>query len=403
MRQTDTRPVECAHSHAGPLTGLKVVEFAGLGPAPMAAMLLADQGATVLRIERTEAVELGMKRELRHDLLQRGREPLALDLKSPAGQAAALEIVADADALIEGFRPGVMERLGLGPDACFARNPRLVFGRMTGWGQRGPLAQAAGHDVNYIALTGALYGIGRRGQPPTIPMNLVGDFGGGALYLAFGEMAALFEAGRSGRGQVVDAGIVDGALSMMTMHYGSLAAGLIGTERGSNVGDGGAPFYNVYECADGRWVSIAAVEQRFFQELLRRLDMPDASQPDRWDRSNWPQLHASLAARFKTHARAHWCALLEGSDACFAPVLAMDEVAAHPHMAERGAIIEVDGVPQPAPAPRFSRTPAGPVRAPRTADRAEALASLAAWFGAERFSALQAGGLLDGVHGTRAP
>ncbi|HEY4069580.1 MAG TPA: CaiB/BaiF CoA-transferase family protein [Burkholderiaceae bacterium] len=387
---------------SGPLAGLKVVEFAGIGPAPMAAMLLADQGATVLRIERTEAVELGMKRELRHDLLQRGREPLALDLKSTAGRAAAMEIVAGADALIEGFRPGVMERLGLGPDACLARNPRLVYGRMTGWGQHGPLAQAAGHDVNYIALTGALYGIGRQGQPPTIPMNLVGDFGGGSLYLAFGLMAALFEAGRSGRGQVVDAGIVDGALSMLTMQYGSLAAGLVSTERGSNVGDGGAPFYNVYECADGRWVSVAAVETRFFQELLRRLDIPEADHPDRWDRSRWPQLHELLTARFKTGTRDEWSVLLEGSDACFAPVLAMDEVAAHPHMAERGAIVEVDGVPQPAPAPRFSRTPAGPVRAPRTADRADALATLSSWFGAERFATLQADGLLDGVHGTRA-
>ena len=388
---------------AGPLTGLKVVEFAGLGPAPMAAMLLADQGATVLRIERTEAVELGMKRELRHDLLQRGREPLALDLKSPAGRAAALEIVADADALIEGFRPGVMERLGLGPEACFERNPRLVLGRMTGWGQQGPLAHAAGHDVNYIALTGALYGIGRQGQPPTIPMNLVGDFGGGSLYLAFGLMAALFEAGRSGRGQVVDAGIVDGALSMMTMHYGSLAAGLVSTARGSNVGDGGAPFYNVYECADGGWVSVAAIEQRFFDELLRKLEIADTTPSDRWNRSTWPQLHELLTARFKTRTRDQWCALLEGSDACFAPVLAMDEVAAHPHMAERGAIVEVDGVAQPAPAPRFSRTPAGPVRPPRTSDRSEALALLLDWFGAERYAVLEAGGLLDGVRGTRAP
>jgi alpha-methylacyl-CoA racemase len=385
---------------SGPLAGLKVVEFAGLGPAPMAAMLLADQGATVLRIERIEAVELGMKRELRHDLLQRNREPLALDLKSAAGRAAAMEIVADADALIEGFRPGVMERLELGPAPCLARNPRLVYGRMTGWGQHGPLAQAAGHDANYIALTGALHAIGRRGEPPTIPMNLVGDFGGGSLYLAFGLMAALFEAGRSGRGQVVDAGIVDGALSLLTMQYGSLAAGLVSTARGSNVGDGGAPFYNVYRCADGEWVSVAAVETRFFDELLRRLEIPEQRVPDRWDRSNWPALHELLAARFETRTRAQWCALLEGSDACFAPVLAMDEVASHPHMAARGAIVEVDGVPQPAPAPRFSRTPAGPVRAPHKADRTAALATLSAWFGADRFEALREGGVLDAVRGT---
>ena len=389
-------------SRTGPLAGLKVVEFAGLGPAPMAAMLLADQGATVLRIERTEAVELGMKRELRHDLLQRNREPLALDLKSAAGRAAALEIVADADALIEGFRPGVMERLGLGPDDCLARNPRLVYGRMTGWGQRGPLAQAAGHDVNYIALTGALHAIGRRGDPPTIPLNLVGDFGGGSLYLAFGLMAALYEVRRSGRGQVVDAGIVDGALSLMTMNYGSLAAGLASTERGTHVVDGGAPFYNVYECADGQWVSVAAIETRFFQELLRRLEIPETLVPDRWDRRVWPALHAQLTACFRTRTRAQWCAQLEGSDACFAPVLAMDEVASHPHMAARGAIVEVGGVPQPAPAPRFSRTPAGPLRPPRTADRAAALGSLCAWFGDDRFRALKDAGLLDAVRGTNA-
>lgn len=385
----------------GPLAGLKVVEFAGLGPAPMAAMLLADLGATVLRIERTQAVELGMKRELRHDLLQRSRQSLALDLKRYAGRAAALEIVAEADALIEGFRPGVMERLGLGPAECMARNPRLVYGRMTGWGQSGPLAQAAGHDVNYIALTGALNAIGRRGQPPTIPLNLVGDFGGGSLYLAFGIMAALFEAGRSGRGQVVDAAIVDGALHMMTMHYGSVAAGLMSTSRGTNVGDGGAPFYNVYECSDGQWVSVAAVELRFFEELLRRLGIPESSVPDRYDRSAWAPLHQALTARFRTRTRDEWCMALEGTDACFAPVLSMDEVASHAHMAERGAIVEADGVKQPAPAPRFSRTPAGPVRAPRAVDRAGALDSLVGWFGAERFHSLQDRGVLDAVVGTR--
>lgn len=388
---------------AGPLAGLKVVEFAGLGPAPMGAMLFADLGATVLRIERTQAVELGMKRELRHDLLQRGRESLALDLKSDAGRAAALEILADADALIEGFRPGVMERLGLGPEECLARNPRLVYGRMTGWGQTGPLSQAAGHDVNYIALTGALNAIGRRGQPPTIPLNLVGDFGGGSLYLAFGIMAALFEARRSGSGQVVDAAIVDGALHMMTMHYGSVAAGLMTTSRGTNVGDGGAPFYNVYECSDGKWISVAAVELRFFQELLRRLGIAESSVPDRYDRSAWAPLQDVLTARFKTRTRDAWCKLLEGTDACFAPVLGMDEVASHAHMAERGAMVEVEGVKQPAPAPRFSRTPAGPVRAPKAVDRAAALASLAGWFGPDRFRSLQDRGVLDAVVGTSPP
>lgn len=385
---------------SGPLAGLKIVEFAGLGPAPMCAMLLADLGATVLRIERTQEVELGMKRPLRFDLLQRGRLPVALDLKDAAGRATAMEIIAEADALIEGFRPGVMERLGLGPDACLDRNPRLVYGRMTGWGQEGPLAQAAGHDVNYIALTGALHAIGRRGQPPTIPLNLVGDFGGGSLYLAFGLMAALFEAKTSGRGQVVDAAIVDGALSLMTMHYGSLAAGLVQIERGSNVADSGAPFYNVYACADGLWVSVAAVEHRFFKELLRRMELDESAFPDRMDRSTWNAMQSMLAERFKTRTRVQWCALLEGSDGCFAPVLAMTEVADHPHMAERAALVDVDGVRQPAPAPRFSRTPAGPLRAPRAANRDEALQSLSGWFGPARYRNLSDSGVLDAVRGT---
>lgn len=385
---------------SGPLAGLKIVEFAGLGPAPMCAMLLADLGATVLRIERTQEVELGVKRPLRFDLLQRGREPLALDLKDPAGRAAALEIVSDADALIEGFRPGVMERLGLGPDACWDRNPRLVYGRMTGWGQDGPLAQAAGHDINYIALTGSLHAIGRHGQPPTPPLNLVGDFGGGSLYLAFGLMAALFEARTSGRGQVVDAAIVDGALSLMTMHYGTLAAGLWNAERGANFVDSGAPFYDVYACADGLWVSVAAVEHRFFRELLRRMDIDESAIPDRMDRNCWPGLQKLLAERFRTRTRAQWCALLEGTDSCFAPVLAMPEVGAHPHMAARAAVVEVDGVQQPAPAPRFSRTPAGQPRAPRVANRDDAMQTLRAWFGPTRFRELREGGALDAVRGT---
>lgn len=387
-------------SASGPLAGLKIVEFAGLGPAPMCAMLLADQGATVLRIDRTREVELGVKRPLHCDLLQRGREPLALDLKDAAGRAAAMEIVADADALIEGFRPGVMERLGLGPDACWARNPRLVYGRMTGWGQEGPLAQAAGHDVNYIAVTGALHAIGRRGQPPTIPLNLVGDFGGGSLYLAFGLMAALFEARTSGRGQVVDAAIVDGALSLMTMHFGTRAAGLWHEQRGNNFLDSGAPFYDVYACADGLWVSVAAVERRFFQELLRRMDIDEAAAPDHMNRANWPELRTTMAERFKTRTRAQWCDLLEGTDACFAPVLAMSEVAAHPHMAERGAVVEVDGVQQPAPAPRFSRTPAGLPRPPRAATRGQAMQVLGMWFGHARYRDLCDSGVLDAVRGT---
>jgi len=384
----------------GPLAGLKVVEFAGLGPAPMAAMLLADMGATVLRIERVEPVELGLKRPLRYELLYRNRETLALDLKSREGVAAALEIVATADALVEGFRPGVMERLGLGPDECLARNPRLVYGRMTGWGQEGPLAQAAGHDVNYIALTGALDAIGRKGQPPSIPLNLVGDFGGGSLYLAMGMLAALLETARSGRGQVVDAAIVDGALSLMTMLFGTLAAGMWSPERGTNVSDTGAPFYNVYECADGKYVSIAPVELRFFRELLQRMDIDESLVPDRLDRSTWAQTQDLLAQRFSTRTREQWCEILEGTDSCFAPVLSMAEVSGHPHMTARRSVLEVDGVSQPAPAPRFSRTQCSDPKPPRTSTRDEALTSLERWIGDERYSELATTGMLDAVLGT---
>lgn len=384
----------------GPLAGVKIVEFAGIGPAPMAAMLLADMGATVLRIERAEPVELGLRRPLQFDLMRRSRETLALDLKSGAGVAMAFEIVASAHALIEGFRPGVMERLGLGPEPSLARNPKLVYGRMTGWGQEGPLAQAAGHDVNYIALTGALDAIGRAGQPPSIPLNLVGDFGGGALYLAMGILAALLETGRSGRGQVVDAAIVDGALSMMTMHFGTFAAGMWSPARGTNVTDTGAPFYNVYECADGKYVSIAPVEERFFVELLERMGIDATRVPDRLDRSTWAQTKDLLARRFRTRTRAEWCSVLEGTDSCFAPVLSMPEVAQHPHMAARCTLVDVQGVSHPAPAPRFGRTPSAEPRAPRTATRDEALASLQRWLGDAHYGQLERSGALVAVRGT---
>ncbi|MDB5874539.1 MAG: CoA transferase [Ramlibacter sp.] len=381
----------------GPLAGLKIVEFAAVGPAPMCAMLLADLGATVMRIDRSVAVELGSKRPLEYDLLLRNREVMALDLKSPEGRAMAMDVVAGADALIEGFRPGVMERLGLGPAQCLDRNPKLVYGRMTGWGQTGPLAQAAAHDVNFIALTGALDSIGRKGEPPSIPLNLLGDYAGGSLYLAMGILAALQEAGRSGKGQVVDAAIVDGVMSLMTSVYGVLGAGIWKEQRGANVADSGSPFYNVYQCADGKYISIAPIEERFYGDMLERIGFDAAQIPDRWDRSGWDRAKELFAAKFKTRTRQEWCDLLEGTDACFAPVLAMSEVMQHPHMKARGSLVEVAGVQQPPAAPRFSRSTPETPRPPRTATRDEALASLRQWFGEPRYAELEKAGRLQAV------
>lgn len=363
----------------GPLHGIRIVELAGIGPGPMAAMLLADLGATVLRIERTEPADLGVKRPARFDLLRRNRECIALDLKQPEAVERVLQFVESADALIEGFRPGVTERLGLGPDACLARNPRLVYGRITGWGQTGPLAHAAGHDINYIALTGILAAIGRKGQPPSVPLALAGDFSGGALYLAMGVLAAIIEARGSGKGQVVDAAIVDGTTSMATVFYGLHAAGMWQNERGSNILDSGAPFYDVYECADGGWISIGPIEARFYAQLLQLLDLDPAALGAQHDRSAWPQAKVLIAQRFKTRTRAQWCELLEGTDVCFAPVLSFDEAPRHPHMKARGSFVEVDGVVQPAPAPRFSRTVPPPPRPPQEAPTADVDAVLAAW------------------------
>ena len=309
----------------GPLAGMKVVELAGIGPGPMCAMLLADLGATVLRVDRKQAVDLGTPRPLQYNLLLRNRQSIALDLKQPAAVELVLDLAAGADGLIEGFRPGVMERLGLGPDACFARNPRLVYGRMTGWGQEGPLAAAAGHDLNYIALTGALHAIGRKAQPPTPPLNLLGDYAGGSLYLALGMLAAVIEARQHGRGQVVDAAIVDGAASLMTSVFGLYAGGLMSLERGTNSLDSGAYYYDVYECADGQWVSVAPIEGRFHDELLRRMEIAPEAIGEQRDRAGWARARAVLAEKFKTKTRAEWCSLLEATDACFAPVLTMAE------------------------------------------------------------------------------
>jgi alpha-methylacyl-CoA racemase len=362
----------------GPLAGLKIIEMAGIGPAPMCAMLLADLGATVLRIDRREPSGLGLPGHARFQILHRSRHAIAVDLKHPEGVALVLRLVERADALIEGFRPGVMERLGLGPEACLARNSKLVFGRMTGWGQQGPLAGAAGHDLNYIALAGVLHSIGRAGEPPTPPLNLVGDFGGGALYLAMGVLAALLEAERSGKGQVVDAAMVDGAASLMAIFYALYAAGSFTLDRGENLLDSGAFFYDVYECADGRYVSLAAIEDKFLEEFLRRMEIDPAEMPPKLDRRRWPEAKAKLQARFNTKSREEWCRLLEGSDACFAPVLSIAEAPSHPHNRARGTFVEVDGIVQPAPAPRFSRTPTA-LPTPPEAPGAGGIASLAAW------------------------
>lgn len=347
----------------GPLTGVKVVELAGIGPGPMCAMLLSDLGAEVIRVDRLAPSDLGIDRGRRFNVLNRGRRSVAIDLKQPAGVDTVLRLVEKADVLIEGFRPGVTERLGLGPEDCFARNPALIYGRMTGWGQDGPLASAAGHDINYIALTGALAAIGTDGGPPVPPLNLVGDFGGGALYLAFGICAALLEARSSGQGQVIDAAMVDGASSLLTAIYGIYASGGWRLERGTNVLDSGAHFYGTYECADGEWISIGSIEGKFHAELLERLGLDPAEFGDRNDVERWPENKRRLEGLFRERTRAEWCERLEGTDVCFAPVLNMAEAPQHPHMAARGTFVEVDGVTQPGPAPRFSRTP-GQVQGP---------------------------------------
>ena len=357
----------------GPLNGVKIVELAGIGPGPMCAMLLADLGATVLRIDRLQPVDLGNPRPLKYNLLLRNRQAIALDLKKSESTDLVLRLVAQADGLIEGFRPGVTERLGLGPDVCLERNPKLVYGRMTGWGQTGPLAAVAGHDLNYIALAGALHSIGRRGQLPSPPLNIVGDYAGGSLYLAMGMLAGIIEARQSGQGQVVDAAIVDGTASLMTSVFGLHAAGLFDLERGTNTSDSGAYFYEVYECADGGLVSVAAIEGRFHAGLLRLMEIDPADIGAQRDKNNWDAARSVLAAKFKTRTREAWCKLLEGTDACFAPVLDLAAAPVHPHLKERGTFITVDGVVQPAVAPRFSRTVPEQPTAPVEADARTAL------------------------------
>ncbi|NEB13113.1 CoA transferase [Streptomyces coelicoflavus] len=338
----------------GPLAGVRVVELAGIGPGPFAAMLLADLGADVVRVDRPGGPGLGI--DPARDVTNRNKRSVVVDLKAPDGPARVLDLAERADVLIEGYRPGVAERLGVGPGDCHARNPRLVYGRMTGWGQQGPLAQRAGHDIGYIALTGTLGMIGAPGEPPAVPANLLGDYAGGSLYLVVGILAALHHARASGTGQVVDAAIVDGTAHLSAMIHGMLAAGSWQDRRGANLLDGGCPFYGTYETADGRHMAVGALEPRFYAEFMRLLGLPDLA-PARDDMSRWPELRAAVAARFKTRTRDEWTAVFTDSDACTAPVLSLREAPHHPHLAARSTFTDHDGLTQPAPAPRFSATP----------------------------------------------
>ena len=386
----------------GPLAGVKIIEMAGVGPTPFAGMLLADMGADVVRIDRKPTSRGDAFDAIAGGLLDRGRRSIALDLKKPEAVAAALELVVGADALIEGFRPGVMERLGLGPEACLARNPRLVFGRVTGWGQEGPLAGAAGHDIDYIALTGALHAIGTENAPAP-PLNLLADFGGGAMFLAFGVACALVEARGSGRGQVVDAAMTDGVGLLMAMTYSLKARGRWRAERQANLLDGGAPFYSVYRCADGKWVAVGALEPEFFAALVAKLELDPGAFADRWNPRAWPAIRARLEAAFAERPRDEWAALFADSDACVAPVLDVDEAPRHPHNLARRAFVDVGGAAQPAPAPRFSRTSAeiGRPPAPPGADGETILRE--SGFSDERIEALRRCGALWGGSSDQGP
>ena len=372
----------------GPLSGVKVVEFAGLGPAPFCGMLLSDLGADVVRIDRKDA-----RPAQPHHVTHRGRKSIALDLKNKDSIELCLQLFERAEIVFEGFRPGVMERLGLGPDVALKRNPKLVYGRMTGWGQTGPLAHAAGHDINYIAITGALHAIGTR-ERPVPPLNLIGDFGGGALYLAFGLLAALTHARATGKGQVVDAAMVDGAASLMSYFYGFRAEGTHTAERAANRLDGGAHFYDVYKCADGAWVAVGSIEPQFYALLREKAGLSDPDFDAQLDRARWPTLKEKLAKVFATKTRAEWCAIMEGSDVCFAPVLELGEAPAHPHNVARDAFVTLEGVVQPAPAPRFDATP-GAVQGPPPAIGGHNKSSLRDWgFAPARIEELTSKGVI---------
>ena len=338
----------------GPLQGLRLIELAGIGPGPFSGMMLSDMGAEVIRVDR-----LAPGAKPRVDVLARNRRSIAIDLKRPEGAAIVLKLCERADGLFEGFRPGVAERLGVGPQDCMARNPKLVYGRMTGWGQEGPLAQAAGHDINYIALAGALHAVGRPGEKPAPPLNLIGDFGGGGMLLAFGMVCGLLEAQRSGQGQVIDAAMVDGAAALMAPFFGQAATGRFTDQRGTNMLDGGAHFYDAYETKDGKYISVGSIEPQFYALLVEKagLDAERFSAAAQHDQARWPAYKDELARVFKSKTQAEWCDLMEGSDVCFAPVLSIFEASAHPHHQQRQAFIDIDGVTQPAPTPRFSRTP----------------------------------------------
>lgn len=375
----------------GPLEGVRILEIAGIGPGPFAGMMLCDMGADVTRVDRADRVKGGDPDNPPKDVLARGRRSVAVDLKNPDGIETVLQMVEQADVIIEGFRPGVMERLGLGPEVCLERNPRIIFGRMTGWGQEGPMAHAAGHDINYIALTGALDAIGRRGEAPLPPLNLVGDFGGGGMLLAYGIVCALVERSVSNKGQVIDAAMVDGASSLMAMMYSFKAMGIWNAERGSNMLDSGAHFYDAYETSDGKYVSIGSIEPQFYALLLEHSGLgEDEELPHPMDRSQWPALKERMADIFKTRTRDEWCEIMEGTDICFAPVLSMDEAPQHPHIRHRETFIELAGVTQPAPAPRFSRTVAEVSRPPSFEGQhtEEVLDSFG--FSAEKISSLKA-------------
>lgn len=349
----------------GPLAGLKIVELAGIGAGPYCAMMLADMGAEVVRVDRLTASGLGVPIDAKFDLLLRGRRSLAIDLKSEAGRDTVLHMIDQADALLESFRPGVVERMGLGPDVCLQRNPKLVFGRLTGWGQDGPYAQMAGHDINYIALSGVLHAVGSRDGQPVPPLNLVGDFGGGALYCAFGIVSALLHAQRTGQGQVVDAAMVDGAAALLTMVVGFQRGGIWSSQRGDNIVDGGAPYYATYETSDGRYVSIGAMEDKFYDLLLSKLGLADdTGMRPHTDRSLWDYQRERFEVCFLTRSRDEWCALLEGTDTCFAPVLTIEEASSHPHLKARQTYVDLNGVNQPAPNPRFSATKPEPSEPP---------------------------------------
>ncbi|MBU1361384.1 MAG: CoA transferase [Gammaproteobacteria bacterium] len=378
--------------NAGPLAGLRLLELGGVGPSPMAAMLLADLGASVLRIERPTPSGLGVHRPDRYMLLNRSRPSVVIDLKQAEGVELVLSLAESAEAIFDPFRPGTTERLGLGPDPCLARNPALVYTRITGWGQQGPLAHSAGHDINYLALSGAAAALGRRGEPPALPLNLLGDFAGGALYAALGTVSAVLHARRTGQGQVVDAAIVDGAASLMTLFYGSLACGVQQVERGTNVLDGGAYYWDTYRCADGGFVSVAPIESKFRAILLERLGLADRTPP--LDALAHGDARAVLAEVFARHDRDHWARLFEGTDACVAPVLTMAEAPSHPHHLARESFVAPDGIVQPRPAPRFSRTPSAMPTPPESAGASSRSALLDWGVASDRVDALCASGVV---------